>query len=81
MERTYIANLPADQVSRASGFVDTIRQMKWGAFVVLRDTTGKIQVTVDKATIPEIVTVTPHSVLSVVGTVKENPSVPGHGLM
>ncbi|MBO5051427.1 MAG: aspartate--tRNA(Asn) ligase [Clostridia bacterium] len=75
MERTYIANLPADQVSRASGFVDTIRQMKWGAFVVLRDTTGKIQVTVDKATIPEIVTVTPHSVLSVVGTVKENPSV------
>ena len=75
MERTYIANLPADQVSRASGFVDTIRQMKWGAFVVLRDTTGKIQVTVDKATIPEIATVTPHSVLSVVGTVKENPSV------
>ncbi len=75
MERTYIENLPADQVSRASGFVDTIRQMKWGAFVVLRDTTGKIQVTVDKATIPEIVTVTPHSVLSVVGTVKENPSV------
>ena len=75
MERTYIANLPADQVSRACGFVDTIRQMKWGAFVVLRDITGKIQVTVDKATLPEIVNVTPHSVISVVGTVKENPSV------
>lgn len=75
MERTYIAALCADKTSRACGFVDTIRQMKWGAFVVLRDITGKIQVTVDKATIPEIVNVTPHSVISVIGTVKENPSV------
>ncbi len=75
MERTYIADLPADAVSRVCGFVDTIRQMKWGAFVVLRDRTGRIQITVDKAALPEIVNVTPHSVLTVIGTVKENPSV------
>ncbi len=75
MKRTYIAELPYETLCRASGFVDTIRQMKWGAFVVLRDTSGRIQVTVDKAAIPEIVNVTPHSVITVEGTVKENPSV------
>ena len=75
MERTYIAELPVGTPVRISGFVDTVRQMKWGAFVVLRDTSGRIQVTVDKAKIPEIVEVTQHSVIEVVGTVVENPSV------
>lgn len=75
MERTYIANLPLDTPCRACGFVDTVRHMKWGAFVVLKDATGRIQITFDKAAIPEIVNVTPHSVLSVEGVVKENPSV------
>lgn len=75
MERTYIAELPTGQVCRASGMVDTIRQMKWGAFVVLKDITGRIQVTVDKATLPAIADVTPHSIITVEGEVKENPSV------
>ena len=75
MERTYIADLPVGTPVRASGFVDTVRQMKWGAFIVLRDVTGRIQVTVDKAKIPHIVDVTPHSVITVEGTVVENPSV------
>lgn len=75
MERTYIAELPSGRVSRASGMVDTIRQMKWGAFVVLKDITGRIQVTVDKATLPAIADVTPHSIITVEGEVKENPSV------
>ena len=75
MERTYIAELPSGRVSRASGMVDTIRQMKWGAFVVLKDITGRIQVTVDIATLPAIADVTPHSIITVEGEVKENPSV------
>ncbi len=75
MERTYVKDLPIGVPCRASGMVDTIRQMKWGAFVVLKDITGRIQVTVDKATIPAIVDVTPHSILTVEGEVKENPSV------
>lgn len=75
MERTYIADLVSEQPSRVCGFVDTVRHMKWGAFVVLKDTSGRIQITFDKAAIPEIVNVTPHSVLSVEGVVKDNPSV------
>ena len=75
MKRTYIAELPTDQPCRVRGFVDTIRQMKWGAFVVLKDITGRIQITFDKNKLPDIVTVTPHSVITVEGTVKINPSV------
>ncbi|MBQ8858938.1 MAG: aspartate--tRNA(Asn) ligase [Clostridia bacterium] len=75
MKRTYIAKLASDKRSRICGIADTVRQMKWGAFIVLKDATGKIQVTVDKATLPDVVNVTPHSVLSVVGVVKDNPSV------
>ncbi len=75
MKRTYIAELPTDQPCRVRGFVDTIRQMKWGAFVVLKDITGRIQITFDKNKLPDIVTVTPHSVITVEGVVKINPSV------
>ena len=75
MKRTYIAELPANEVSRASGFVDTIRVMKWGAFIVLKDVTGRIQVVVDRATYPDLNAITQHSVITVVGEVKENPSV------
>ncbi len=75
MKRTYIAELPTDQPCRVRGFVDTIRQMKWGAFVVLKDITGRIQITFDKNKLPDIVTVTPHSVITVEGAVKINPSV------
>ena len=75
MKRTYIAELPAGEVSRARGFVDTIRVMKWGAFIVLKDITGRIQVVVDKATYPDLGAITQHSVITVVGEVKDNPSV------
>ena len=75
MNRTYIKELPAGEVSRARGFVDTIRVMKWGAFIVLKDITGRIQVVVDKATYPDLNAITQHSVITVVGEVKENPSV------
>ena len=32
-----------------SGFVDTIRDKKWVMFVILRDSTGKIQMTIEKS--------------------------------
>ncbi len=75
MKRTYIADTLSDTPVRICGFVDTVRHMKWGAFVVLKDATGRLQVTFDKNAIPEIVNVTPHSVLTVEGVVKDNPSV------
>lgn len=75
MERTYISEMVPETDCKISGFVDAIRQMRWGAFVVLRDMSGKVQVTFGKDEFPEIVTVTNHSVLTVVGTLHLNPSV------
>lgn len=75
MERTYIASAPVDTPVRVCGFADTVRLMKWGAFVVVKDTSGRLQVVVDRAKFPEIADLTPHSVIEVTGVVKENPSV------
>ena len=75
MERTWISELPVDTPCRVCGFAETVRQMKWGAFVVLRDVTGRIQVTVDKNRLPVVTELTPHSVIEVCGRMTENPSV------
>ncbi len=75
MERTYIRDMVPGNRYRISGFVDTIRQMRWGAFVVLKDITGKVQVTFGKDEFPDIVNVTAHSVMTVEGMLNENPSV------
>ena len=32
-----------------SGFVDTIRDKKWVMFIILRDSTGKVQLTIEKS--------------------------------
>ena len=38
-----------DQEVEISGFVDNIRNMQWVQFIVLRDTTGKVQITIEKS--------------------------------
>ena len=54
MERTYAANVRgADQI-KVCGFVDTIRNKSKMAFIVLKDITGKVQVTVEKNEDPEL---------------------------
>lgn len=49
-----------------------MRDSKYMAFIVLKDITGKIQITVEKEKLPElcpvIATLTQDSVISVVGT-------------
>ena len=32
-----------------SGFVDAVRDKKWVMFVILRDSTGKVQMTIEKS--------------------------------
>ena len=32
-----------------SGFVDVVRDKKWVMFVILRDSTGKVQLTLEKS--------------------------------
>lgn len=64
-----------------SGFVDEIRNLKWVQFVVLRDETGKVQITIEKSDeankeLVEIINeLTVESTLKVTGKVMEAPSV------
>ena len=53
MLRTYIGDVKPGTV-KISGFCENIRNKKSMAFLVIRDITGKIQVTVEKAALPEI---------------------------
>ena len=48
MERTYAANVHAADEIKVCGFVDTIRNKSKMAFIVLKDITGKVQITVEK---------------------------------
>ena len=48
MERTYAANVRGADEIKGCGFVDTIRNKSKMAFIVLKDITGKVQVTVEK---------------------------------
>ena len=32
-----------------SGFVDNIRNLQWVQFIILRDNTGKVQITIEKS--------------------------------
>lgn len=69
-----------------SGFVDEIRNLKWVQFVVLRDETGKVQITIEKSDeknkeLVEIIdNLTVESTLKVTGKVVESPSVKLRGM-
>ena len=81
MERTYIS----DAISAAGhrvlvqGFVDNLRDSKYMAFIVLKDITGKIQITIEKEARPELCDavsrLTEDSVISVIGNVAPNDYV------
>ena len=51
MNKIYVNELKnhiGEEVS-FSGFVDVVRDKKWVQFVILRDSTGKVQMTVEKS--------------------------------
>ena len=81
MERTMIAQAIKECGKKVllQGFVDNLRDSKYMAFIVLKDISGKIQVTVEKESHPQLLEalgqLTPDSVISVTGTVNENDSV------
>ena len=64
-----------------SGFVDTIRDKKWVMFVILRDSTGKVQMTIEKSdennkNLLDIMSnVSVESTVEVKGILKENEAV------
>ena len=53
MNRTHIKDVKPGKV-KIQGFIENLRNKKSMAFLVIRDLTGKIQVTVEKASLPEI---------------------------
>jgi len=84
MDRTYVADAKAGTGVKLQGFVENIRNKKAMAFIVLRDITGSIQVTVEKekdeALKDTVDQITLDSVITVVGDVVENSFVKLNGI-
>ena len=75
-----------DKEIEISGFVENIRNIKWVQFLVLRDSTDKVQVTIEKSEeknkeMVELVnTLTAESTIKVTGTLKKNENVRLRGM-
>ncbi|MGX8686067.1 MAG: amino acid--tRNA ligase-related protein, partial [Spirochaetales bacterium] len=73
MERTYIGKIKEnlEKEVQLSGFVDTFRNTSAMAFIVLKDITGKVQLTIEKEKHPELLdalnVLTQDSVITVTG--------------
>ena len=84
MERTLIADLKRGEVNKVQGFVENIRNKCTMAFLVLRDHTGRLQLTVEKEKNPEIAALvdqlTVESVITAKGMVVENSFVKMGGI-
>ena len=72
MERTYIKDVTPG-ICRVQGFVENFRNKRTMAFIVVKDITGKLQVTIEKEKHPEFIEMldqlTIHSVVSFEGEV------------
>ncbi len=79
MQRTFIKDVPCGETVKLQGFVDNFRDSKYMAFIVLKDLTGRMQITIEKEKLPEvaaeIAALTPDSVITAIGTVMENDYV------
>lgn len=84
MNRTYISNITPGATCRISGFVENLRNKRTMAFLVIRDISGKLQVTLEKEKNPELAALvdqlTIHSVVSVEGPVVANEYVKMGGM-
>ena len=69
-----------------SGFVDEIRNLKWVQFVVLKDQTGKVQITIEKSEeknkelVELIDNLTTESTIKVTGKIMDSPKVKMGGM-
>ena len=84
MERSLIANVKIGEVNKIQGFVENIRNKRTMAFLVLRDYSGRVQLTVEKEKYPEVAAVvdqlTVESVITAEGPVVENSYVKMGGI-
>ena len=83
MERTYIKDVTPGR-HKVQGFVDKLRNKRTMAFIVLKDITGKLQITVEKEKSAELAAIvdelTLHSVITVEGNVVANEYVKMGGI-
>jgi aspartyl-tRNA synthetase len=79
IKRTLIAELKPKNEVNIRGFADTLRLQKNIQFIIIRDESGKVQVTVYKPDLPEIAkifeTITPESTVSITGKCVAAPNV------
>lgn len=79
MERVPVQNAPSGEYVRVGGFVENLRNKRYMAFIVLRDMSGKLQLTVDKGAYPDVANevdkLTVESVITAYGKVVDNPAV------
>ena len=86
MERTYIRDVAAkaEQEVLVRGFTENFRDGKSMAFLVIKDITGKVQVTIEKELHPEwadtLAQITQDTVVSVTGIVKLSEFVKLNGI-
>lgn len=86
MDRTYISDIQREtgNIVKVQGFIENVRNSKAMAFIVLKDITGKVQITVEKADHPDLIEtidkLTADSVISVTGKVVENDYVKMGGI-
>ena len=86
MNRTYINEVQKEigNTVKVQGFIENLRNSKYMAFIVLKDITGKLQITVEKEDHPDLVgtidQLTPDSVITVTGKVVENDYVKMGGI-
>jgi nondiscriminating aspartyl-tRNA synthetase len=84
MNKTSIAKITPGKKCKIQGFVENIRNKRTIAFIVIKDITGKIQVTIDKQSNPDlsdtINRLTLQSFVTVTGTVLVNEYVKLNGV-
>ncbi len=84
MERIYIADIQPGKRARIAGFVENLRNKRTMAFLVIKDMTGKLQVTLEKEKYPELASLvdqlTIHSVITVEGEIVANEYVKMGGI-
>lgn len=75
-----------DKEIEFSGVVDSVRDLQWVQFIVLRDATGKVQVTIEKSEeknkemVELVSSLTTESVIKVKGKLLESPKVKLNGM-
>ena len=84
MKRSYIKDVKVGETNKVQGFLENIRDKKTMAFLVVKDITGKLQLTIEKEKCPEIAEaiagLLPHSVVTVEGPVVANEFVKMGGI-